>query len=210
MFYEGIKLDRELRRKERAAAAQAVGRVGQKAGARVEKAANGKHKGSGANGAPLAGARRSRVRKRPNKSLTQEIASADLPTTPTKKQACQRPKRTQDTAALSPSPIAKRWSGARTRVLVKGLREAVAQANSTPPAPSTVPKPLSLSAVPAKREVQQVKMLYASVKSKVDVTCGADGRYGMTGHVNQASLTKLLAFLREKVRLLHEAERQTW
>ena len=108
------------------------------------------------------------------------------------------------------SSVAKRWSGRRVERLLLNLEERRTQLKETG-------ANLSLHSAAAARagsnidggnstgdveqEEERVKIFYALARRRMDVTCGADGRYGMTGHVNNASLSRLFEVLKEECSL---------
>eukprot|EP00039_Didymoeca_costata_P013910 m.218001 g.218001 ORF g.218001 m.218001 type:complete len:749 (+) comp15897_c0_seq4:426-2672(+) len=57
--------------------------------------------------------------------------------------------------------------------------------------------PSSQAKVCSANQASMVSNVYASIKRKLDITCGGDG-YGITGNVTQASLSKLFEVMRTK------------
>eukprot|EP00045_Choanoeca_perplexa_P014204 m.165793 g.165793 ORF g.165793 m.165793 type:complete len:768 (+) comp16605_c0_seq2:52-2355(+) len=92
----------------------------------------------------------------------------------------------------------KRWGGATTTSMLESLKRRCA----------LLPDQGAEDATEMKEDLTEagiVTEVYRIVNAKLDVTCGADGRYGITGNVTKGSMTRMLKFLRQECELDEES-----
>jgi len=106
----------------------------------------------------------------------------------------------------------KRWSGPRLQPLMKALQDRLvdgseaAASDALAPAAAVDSQNADAATIPVceyecggdstgsvtlpaeDTSWRDLKTMYALVRGKIDVTCGANGRFGMTGHVQQVCI----------------------
>lgn len=203
LFDEGLRLDREMRRRELAQqreerdAKRTVERqrrervtAGRKQRQAEVKAAPTKTKKRNASAAKR---RRSLGNGKPAGPGTRVAKVIPAPDAgPARDMQHGGPVQNED-ASEGPATPRKRWSGARVQPLLRMLQERLAAR----PSGADSPGHEAAAAVAGRSEAdskqqgkadggrRDLKTMYALVKGKMDVTCGASGRFGMTGHVQQ-------------------------
>eukprot|EP00049_Salpingoeca_infusionum_P002758 m.59463 g.59463 ORF g.59463 m.59463 type:complete len:792 (-) comp11772_c0_seq2:1918-4293(-) len=86
----------------------------------------------------------------------------------------------------------RRWAFSSTQALYNNLKETckLNKKSEVPSSPS-----------PDVSESKLIQAAYKSIRSKIDITCGADGRYGITGNITKGSMSKVLQYLQKHCEL---------
>ncbi|EGD72899.1 hypothetical protein PTSG_04628 [Salpingoeca rosetta] len=121
------------------------------------------------------------------------------------------PSSTQENVAT----MRRKWSGTATQSLLEILESQqqadMLAAGSSSHARTKVklsprpPLPTSTQPLPTETQKTRVDRVYRIIGRKHDVTSGADGRYGITGHATKGSMAKLLTLLQNKCELNENA-----